>query len=138
MQIVRLMYASKINKNDSNLKSILIQMLDEAVDFNYRNNVTGVLYYGDGYLIQCIEGQKKIIDELFFNKIIKDVRQKHCEILHYADCNKRIFSQWSMKFLPINKKIKDFFMQYHFAEFNPYLLTTESTKSFISILADPV
>jgi len=58
MKSVRLLYVSKIKNIDSNLKTNLIEILDEAVDFNYRNDVTGVLYYGHGYFVQCLEGQK--------------------------------------------------------------------------------
>lgn len=46
MKSVRLLYVSKIKNIDSNLKKDLIKILDEAVDFNYRNDIRGVLYYG--------------------------------------------------------------------------------------------
>lgn len=135
MKSVRLLYVSKIKNIDSNLKTNLIEILDEAVDFNYRNDVTGVLYYGHGYFVQCLEGQKDTIDDLFYKKIVKDDRHVNCKILYYAKCEDNLFSQWSMKFSPVNQNITDFFMKYHLEEFNPYLLTTETTENFISVLA---
>lgn len=72
MESVRLLYVSKIAKIDTKIKDTLIAILDEAVDFNYRNDITGVLYYGHGYFVQCLEGRKSKIDDLFFNKIVKD------------------------------------------------------------------
>ena len=135
MKSVRLLYVSKIKNIDSNLKTNLIEILDEAVDFNYRNDVTGVLYYGHGYFVQCLEGQKDTIDDLFYTKIVKDDRHVNCEILYYAECKDNLFSQWSMKFSPVNQNITDFFMKYHLEEFNPYLLTAETTENFISVLA---
>ncbi|CAM4147292.1 hypothetical protein F901_02843 [Acinetobacter dispersus] len=135
MKSVRLLYVSKIKNIDSNLKKDLIKILDEAVDFNYRNDIRGVLYYGHGYFVQCLEGQKHIVDDLFYNKIVKDERHINCEILYYTECEHQFFSQWSMKFSPINQNISDFFLKYHLEEFNPYLLTAETVEKFVSVLA---
>ena len=135
MENVRLLYVSKIAKLDSNLKKNLIDILDEAVDFNYRNNVMGVLYYGHGYFLQCIEGEKSIIDDLFFNKIANDKRHINCEILYYIECNENLFTAWNMKFLPVNKKITEFFINYDLEDLNPYLLTEENAVELVSILA---
>ncbi|WP_038344112.1 BLUF domain-containing protein [Acinetobacter sp. A47] len=135
MESVRLLYVSKIKTIDSNLKTNLIEILDEAVDFNYRHDITGVLYYGHGYFVQCLEGTKTIIDDLFYNRIVKDERHINCEILYYLATEDRLFSQWSMKFSPINQNITDFFMKYHLEEFNPYLLTAETVEKFVAVLA---
>ncbi|EKU51412.1 MULTISPECIES: BLUF domain-containing protein [Acinetobacter] len=135
MESVRLLYVSKIKNIDSNLKTTLIEILDEAVDFNYRHNITGVLYYGHGYFVQCLEGTKTAIDDLFYNSIVKDERHVNCEILYYVECEDKFFSQWSMKFSPINQNITDFFMKYHLEEFNPYLLTAETVEKFVAVLA---
>ncbi|KAF1025481.1 MAG: hypothetical protein GAK29_01923 [Acinetobacter bereziniae] len=64
MKNVRLLYVSKVAKIDTDLKKNLVDILDEAVDFNYRNGVMGVLYYGHGYFLQCIEGKKSIIESI--------------------------------------------------------------------------
>lgn len=48
----------------------------------------------------------------------------------------RLFKHWSMKFAPINTKIKDFFFHHHVDDFNPYLLNTTSIPSFIELLVD--
>lgn len=135
MESVRLLYVSKIKNIDLNLKTDLIKILDEAVDFNYRNDIRGVLYYGHGYFVQCLEGPKSIVDDLFYNKIVKDERHINCEILYYTECENHFFSQWSMKFSPINPNISDFFMKYHLEEFNPYLLTADTVEKFVSVLA---
>ena len=135
MESVRLLYVSKIKNIDSNLKTTLIEILDEAVDFNYRHNITGVLYYGHGYFVQCLEGAKTAIDDLFYNSIVKDERHVNCEILYYIECEDKFFSQWSMKFSPINQNITDFFMKYYLEEFNPYLLTAETVEKFVAVLA---
>lgn len=135
MKNVRLLYVSKVAKIDTDLKKNLVDILDEAVDFNYRNGVMGVLYYGHGYFLQCIEGKKSIIDHLFFNKITNDIRHINCEVLYYIECNENLFSNWNMKFLPVNRKITEFFINYDLEDFNPYLLTNETAIELVSILA---
>lgn len=79
--------------------------------------------------------KKNIIEELFYQKILKDERHHHCEILYAEHIDTCLFKQWNMKFAPLNKNIKDFFLEYHLDEFNPYLLTHQSTLPFIHTLA---
>jgi hypothetical protein len=135
MQLVRILYASKATNVHPTVKTDLMHILDCAVDFNYRHQITGVLYYGFGYFVQCIEGPKETIDNLFYNRIIKDPRHKNCKILSYTSCEEIIFKNWNMKFAPVNKSLKQFFSDYHLAEFNPYLLSNKTIPHFIEILA---
>jgi hypothetical protein len=58
MEFVRVLYASKVANSYPDLKQDLIEILNTAVDFNYRNEITGVLYYGHGYFVQCLEEEK--------------------------------------------------------------------------------
>ncbi|WP_200460741.1 BLUF domain-containing protein [Acinetobacter sp. S40] len=136
MTLVSMMYASKTNKDHNSIKQDLMNILTESIKFNSLNDITGVLYYGHGYFLQYIEGKKTNIDQLFYNTIVKDQRHTHCEILYYAELEKPMFEKWSMKFAPLNQKIKDFFHENHIDEFNPYLLTTHSIGPFIQILSD--
>ncbi|PZM02272.1 hypothetical protein DOL93_18205, partial [Acinetobacter baumannii] len=50
MSLIGFMYASKTNSEHSQIKQDLIDILTEAVKFNSQNDITGVLYYGNGYL----------------------------------------------------------------------------------------
>lgn len=135
MELVRILYASKAKGLQSDLKNDLIDILNLAVDFNSKNEITGVLYYGNGYFVQCLEGLKSKVEDLFYNKILKDSRHQNCEILFYEKCETGLFTHWNMKFAPVNKKIGDFFLDYHLDEFNPFLLSSESIPSFINLLA---
>ena len=135
MEFVRVLYASKATSLHPNLKEDLIEILNTAVDFNSRNEITGVLYYGHGYFVQCLEGRKSKIDELLYSKILKDTRHKNCEIIFYEKCEKGLFKHWNMKFAPVNKKLGAFFQEKHLDDFNPYLLTSETIPLFINLLA---
>ncbi|AOA58509.1 BLUF domain-containing protein [Acinetobacter larvae] len=136
MGLVRLLYASTISDAQSDVYSQLFDILNSSVRFNSRQEVSGVLYYGYGYFTQCIEGEKSTIENLYYNRILKDPRHYNCQLLHYAPCEEKLFKQWSMKFAPINKKIIDFFQQRHMINFDPYQLTTQNVQQFIEILAN--
>lgn len=71
MEMVRILYASKASHLHPELKQDLIDILNTAVDFNSRNEITGVLYYGYGYFVQCLEGEQSKIDTLFINIFLK-------------------------------------------------------------------
>ncbi|OUY07561.1 BLUF domain-containing protein [Acinetobacter populi] len=131
----RLLYVSKAQQAWQTLDPVLMDIISEAVAFNSENNITGVLYYGHGFFVQCLEGDKPVVEHLFYQKILKDPRHHHCEILYAEDIDTLLFDQWSMKFAPVNKNIKDFFEDYHLDEFNPYLLTENTTLPFIHVLA---
>ncbi len=136
MSLIGFMYASKTNSEHSQVKQDLIDILTEAVKFNSYNGITGVLYYGNGYFLQYLEGEKEQVESLFYKLILKDPRHQNCEIIFSEPAEQRLFKHWSMKFAPINTKIKDFFFHHHVDEFNPYLLNTTSIPSFIELLVE--
>lgn len=136
MSLIGLMYASKTNSEHNRIKQDLMDILTEAINFNSHNNITGVLYYGNGYFLQYLEGEKEQIETLFNKSILRDSRHHNCEIIFRQTSKGRSFECWSMKFAPINTKIKDFFMQHHIDEFNPYLLTATSIQAFIQLLVE--
>lgn len=135
MEFVRVLYASKATRAHPELKSDLIEILNTAVDFNSRNEITGVLYYGHGYFVQCLEGRKSKVNDLFYNHILKDHRHQNCEILYHEKCDVGLFKHWNMKFAPVNKRLGDFFQEHHLDDFNPFLLSSETIPSFIDLLA---
>lgn len=135
MEFVRVLYASKSTSTHPELKNDLMQIINSAVDFNSRNHITGALYYGHGYFVQCLEGRSTKVDDLFYNKILKDPRHQNCEILFYEKVDVGLFKNWTMKFAPINKRLGDFFIENHLDEFNPYLLSSETIPPFIELLA---
>lgn len=55
----RLMYVSKAIQEFDSVDPILMSIITEAIRFNSCHDITGVLYYGNGFFIQCMEGEKK-------------------------------------------------------------------------------
>ena len=134
MSDARLLYVSKLYDCEDPMND-LFNILTEALNFNSRNAIFGALYYGNGYFVQCLEGDRNKIEDLFYKKILKDPRHKNCEVLYFEDVNDRLFSDWHMKYANIQQDILGFFAEHNLDEFNPYTLNAETIPQFIQILA---
>lgn len=134
MSDARILYVSKLYDCDDPKKD-LFDILTEAVKFNSLNSICGVLYYGNGYFVQCLEGKRDQIEKLFYEKILKDPRHENCELMYSEDISENLFSQWNMKYAIIHKDILDFFSEHKIDEFNPYTLSASTIPQFIELLA---
>ncbi|AUX90019.1 BLUF domain-containing protein [Acinetobacter sp. ACNIH1] len=134
MSDARLLYVSKLYDCADPMND-LFNILTEALNFNSRNAIFGALYYGNGYFVQCLEGDRNKIEDLFYKKILKDPRHKNCEVLYFEDVNDRLFSDWHMKYANIQQDILGFFAEHNLDEFNPYTLNAKTILQFIQILA---
>lgn len=134
MNDVRLLYVSKF-KSKINPVNELCDILAEALDFNGLNQIYGVLYYGNNYFVQCLEGSKDKVEHLFYEKILKDPRHENCEVLSFENIEEYLFSTWHMKYAMMHKEVIEFFTTHHHGEFNPYLLNTSTIPAFIKLLS---
>ena len=108
-QLARLCYASKTVKDENEIRQDLMDILTEAIDFNGRHQVHGVLYYGHGKFFQCLEGDSDIVNQLFYEKITKDPRHSNVVLLDLADIDYVKFSRWNMKYASYDKAMLRFF-----------------------------
>ncbi|SFQ79111.1 BLUF domain-containing protein [Hymenobacter arizonensis] len=72
-------------------------MLDRWRRRNERGNITGVLLYNDGAVLQVLEGSRAAVQDLFA-AIAADVR--HCAVVRLGDgpVPGRAFADWSLRF----------------------------------------
>ena len=75
----------------------LKEILEVARDKNKELNVTGMLLYRDGFFIQALEGEEKVVDDLF-NDIATDERHKNVLVVYKNHVTTRTFTDWSMGF----------------------------------------
>jgi len=64
---------------------------------NDKKNITGMLLYADGSIIQLIEGEKDSVYSIY-EKILQDPRHTGIIKLKEGELNERNFSHWSMAF----------------------------------------
>lgn len=119
--LVRLVYASEATFDAANqgVELEVGRILTESRRNNTRAQVGGVLYYGNGYFFQCLEGQRDAVVETY-QRICLDPRHKNPKILLKGFTKRRLFQDWSMKYLPTEKKLRDFLAQHSLTEFSPF------------------
>lgn len=73
--------------------------IEEILDACKRNNpalgITGALLYSDKKFMQLVEGENKVIMELY-DKIKGDTRHENCVMLSYMSIKERAFPSWHM------------------------------------------
>ena len=120
--IIRLTYASTatFKQNQSGgIEAEVARILVQSRNNNARAKVGGVLHYGNGYFFQCLEGETKQVNETY-NRINKDPRHKDVQLLAAEKVTQRMFSDWSMKYMPIESSIKSLLKKYGHPSFDPY------------------
>lgn len=76
-------------------------ILKTSREHNYSNAITGCLLYFNHEFIQVLEGERKVVEQLF-SRIEKDKRHSSVILLAAGEKEKRIFDNWSMAFYGIN------------------------------------
>lgn len=121
--LVRLVYASEAtfvgSSADQGIELEVGRILSASRRNNARAEVGGVLYYGNGYFFQCLEGKRDAVVDVF-QRICTDPRHKNAKILVKGFTNRRLFQDWSMKYLPAEKNLRDFLVQHGLKEFSPF------------------
>ncbi len=132
--LARLCYVSSTVSEEDEIRQDLMDILTEAIDFNGRHQVHGVLYYGHGKFFQCLEGDSDIVNQLFYEKITKDPRHSNVVLLDLADIDYVKFSRWNMKYASYDKAMLRFFSDRGMAEFDPYALQEQRLEDFVDYL----
>lgn len=131
--LVRLTYASTVTSTPGRLREELTGILEDARRFNFNHDIHGVLFYGNNCFYQCIEGHKTIIDQLY-QKLLTDSRHKDIKQLSYEYIAATSFDAWDMKYVLLNEKIRQFFIDHGMNQFNPYKLDQALNTKFLDVL----
>lgn len=95
-----LLYISSATNMYSN--DVIIDILNVSRAYNSQNQITGLLLYHDGSILQVLEGEKEVIEDLFYNKICFDKRHHGIIELLNNEIKDRSFEEWSMGFKQIS------------------------------------
>ena len=130
--LVRLLYCSRAaDTSPQAIDTILAQ----SRHHNAEIGITGILCYGDGIFLQCIEGGRMQVSELF-GSIQKDGRHKDVALLHYEEIAERRFSGWSMGQVNVSKLNQSILLKYsEKPELDPYAVSGKVSLSLLEDLA---
>ena len=90
----RLLYMSCAGEEFSN-RDELNELGEASIQRNKQSDLTGALYYVNGYFMQLLEGPSEAISETFL-RIKSDDRHYDVEVLFLEEASERIFLNWSM------------------------------------------
>lgn len=79
----------------------ITNILNTSRDFNSKNSVTGCLLYHNNQFLQILEGDKKVVQDLYIS-IKRDKRHSNVNLLAEGGKKERMFSGWSMAFQELN------------------------------------
>ena len=137
--LYRLIYASSIKTEHVSDAAAIDKLNQDILTSAHKNNpsldINGVLFYGEGYFFQCLEGQKAAVEKLF-NVICADDRHEDIMVLLVNYINKRYFGQWSMKFVDNDAAVSAHLKSIGQRFFNPYLFDAHTTSSLIRLFVD--
>jgi hypothetical protein len=99
MALFQLIYVSTlVNPNPEVVKEVL----EVSVENNKRNEITGMMLYADGNIVQALEGEKAVVIDTF-SRILTDTRHKGIFLLFEDAIATRDFAAWSMGYRQITK-----------------------------------
>lgn len=124
---VRLIYASTLSERCS--PDDVQDILEASRAFNKKNDITGLLFFNADYFLQCLEGKRKEVNELY-NIIQNDSRHTNVVLLNYEATSARMFADWSMAYLAGTHVDPNILAKYFpNGTFNPYLLDSDTSHS---------
>ena len=113
--LVRMLYLSRpVGPQTTTMTS---SILAAAQGFNAQNGITGVLCQGQGFFIQALEGERRIVNQLY-HRIVLDQRHKDLEVMLLDDIEQRRFGQWTMAHVLLSDR--DRLGQLQQPAFDPY------------------
>ena len=75
----------------------LVDLLVKARANNEALGISGMLVYHDNAFLQILEGEERVVDELY-ERIHRDKRHTHCAMLLRSYIDHHSFPDWSMGF----------------------------------------
>ena len=131
--LCQLVYISRITSTGLSSPSTLNDISETAVERNQIDNVTGILCYGNGYFLQCVEGSEQALTNLK-NRLLVDDRHKELKILDFSEITKRRFASWSLRSITLERWMTKEPELKKLMPFKPYEWDSNEWQKFLDIL----
>ncbi|MEX1665301.1 BLUF domain-containing protein [Zhongshania arctica] len=134
MSLYQLIYCSKrviSAEDDSGVTVDVEQLLIQARRNNELVDVSGLLYFGSEYYLQCLEGSPSAVNSVY-NKIISDSRHSDIVLIDYRQIAKRAYSNWDMAYVKESSMTESLIKLYAGgSKFNPLDMSVESVMQLM-------
>lgn len=138
--IVQLIYASRATFEPARYGGIepaVGRILTQSRHNNAKRQIGGALYYSNGYFLQCLEGERSVVNHCY-QQIKADPRHSDLKVLLERTVSERIFGNWSMKYVASQDDIELLLRKYGHNEFNPYNLDTQIIDAILQLFTQTV
>ncbi|MGO3739302.1 MAG: BLUF domain-containing protein [Marinomonas foliarum] len=136
MDLVRLIYTSTITEQFE--VEDIARILKVSRVNNKALNVTGLLSFNRQFFLQCLEGTRQDVNQIY-HKIATDSRHKKPEIIGYQEISHREFDSWNMGYLQNTESLRELFYQYTKSiNFDPYNMNGERALSLLLDIRDEI
>lgn len=133
LELYELVYISRITSTGLSSASTLNDVAEVSNHNNEADNITGILCYGNGCFLQCVEGTEQALTNLK-NRLIMDDRHKDLKILKFSTLEKRRFASWSLRSIILERwMIKDPKVK-ALLPFKPYDWNLDEHEQFLNLL----
>ncbi|MBN1901592.1 BLUF domain-containing protein [Candidatus Sumerlaeota bacterium] len=129
MNLVRLLYVSRLSEDCD--RKALEKILETSRRKNEQKGVTGALCYDPDFFLQCLEGSRVEVNELY-KLIIQDKRHTKVTLLEYCQIDKRMFDGWNLAYVSNSDVDKSLLFKYnHTREFDPFSMNANQALGFL-------
>ena len=133
MFLVSLIYTSEMTASMD-----FMDILEVSRIRNERDGITGVLFFCNNSVVQCLEGSREAVNKTY-TRIVQDKRHQNPLLIDYRILSTRLFSRWSMGYVPESSVTKPTLLKYSVSQdFAPRLLTAESCLKMLTELTDKI
>lgn len=128
--LVRLLYASRMSAKSGPKE--LAAILHSSRRNNAAMGVTGILCYSATGFLQCMEGPRDAVNELY-RRIVRDPRNEAVTLLSFEDIRRRRFGKWLMAYLRADE-VDGALLARHGADdgFDPFSMTAAQALALLS------
>lgn len=137
--LIQLVYVSSVTFKSRIKTSIFDEVEEHARNHNEARGITGILCYGNGEFLQCIEGSKKEVLTLQ-ERIFADTRHKNIKVLLIRAIEQRSFSDWRMRLLFLERWLWSPATKQQAAQlssylpFSPHGWSPKRTEQFLQVI----
>lgn len=101
---------------------------------NRKSGLTGVLCFGDGCFLQCLEGEEDLINKLLL-KLKEDSRHSDFTVLWQKPIQTRSFGRWEMKFVAVKGPMMKWLESLGYQRFDPFQFDGQMVDRVLNFLS---
>lgn len=137
--LIQLVYASRSNLESTHdaagVEPGVARILTQSRRNNKPKNIGGVLCYGDGHFFQCLEGEREPVEALY-SHLHEDPRHRDVTLLLKRKVGQREFKLWAMKYLSVDRVIREQLEREGLDRFDPYRFNEAAINRMLKALRE--